>query len=903
MKTMQTLWNEERLQIRLLDEPQIKLGETILSFQYRKSLALLAYLATTRKVYSREYLAGFLWGKISETNAQAGLRKIVSEINAYLSPYLLTDNRQIGLNLKLPIDIDVITFEQNILPIRQKPVELVTKEEMEQLEIGLDVYQTGFMPGFYIQKAPAFENWLSIQRGNLQVLMIEALQLASNYTYRIGQFQKSMDYTRRLLVVEPALEEAHYKLMSLLALSGQRSLALSQYDICKKTLLKAYGTFPQAETTALYNRIRLEPEIQQPNKNLPVSNMPILGREEDIQQVWARLCKEQCRILTIMGPGGVGKTHLALMVGKQIYELAKGPFQHGAVFVPLQALQTVQSLSSTIAFQLGYTYDKDIDPTQQLCDYLVPFKLLIVLDNFEQLIPSMNDYAGEKYEFLNRILRAAPGVKLLITSRIRLNLRDEYVYHLQGISYPGNEVSGQNDLQNYPAVALFIQRAEQMLGNYQPDENDFQAIIEICRFVNGLPLGILLAAGWIRLLSAREIADKLMHNDKETSVVFLTSGGSDMPLRHRNMDSVYRQSWDMITPQQQDALAALCIFNSTFSLEAAQSIARIQLMDLIQLIDHSLLKRNDNGRFQIHDLLRQYVTNQDIDIQPAYDRSCDYFSEKIIAWEGAIKGKDQVKAIHEMNLEIDNLRGMWKYAIREKNIACLTKVFEGLCLFYDWRHFYAEGLAFCENITSLLQTNDSFGESLSKKDHLRFLSRALTWQSVFAASSETELLLRQSLSILDAPILQDEDTRSEKAFALHMLAVYISQTGYHDEAFDLYYKSLAIYETLGDDWHLEKILTSFGPLLWDRSAYEEAYQVIERAYHLAKKIGDQRGIAETLIWLGNISLLSGDFRGEKMVRESFSIIEQIGCEMGGVKVRNQLYSPSFSWGCIKKLVS
>ena len=172
------------------------------------------------------------------------------------------------------------------------------------------------MPGFYIQKAPAFENWLSIQRGNLQVLMIEALQLASNYTYRIGQFQKSMDYTRRLLVVEPALEEAHYKLMSLLALSGQRSLALSQYDICKKTLLKAYGTFPQEETTALYNRIRLEPEIQQPNKNFPVSTMPILGREEDIQQVWARLCKEQCRILTILGPGGVGKTHLALMVGQ-----------------------------------------------------------------------------------------------------------------------------------------------------------------------------------------------------------------------------------------------------------------------------------------------------------------------------------------------------------------------------------------------------------------------------------------------------------------------------------------------------------------------------------------------------------------------------------------------------------
>ena len=130
---MQTLWNKERLLIRLLDEPQIKLGETILSFQYRKSLALLAYLATTRKVYSREYLAGFLWGKISETNAQAGLRKIVSELNTYLSPYLLTDNRQIGLNLTIPIDIDVITFEQNILPIRQKSVELVTKEEIEPI--------------------------------------------------------------------------------------------------------------------------------------------------------------------------------------------------------------------------------------------------------------------------------------------------------------------------------------------------------------------------------------------------------------------------------------------------------------------------------------------------------------------------------------------------------------------------------------------------------------------------------------------------------------------------------------------------------------------------------------------------------------------------------------------------
>ena len=873
--------NEDSLRITLLGKININLGDHPLThLRHRKSLALLAYLVTTGKRHSREGLAGLFWGYTSDANALGGLRKVLAELRSLVGPYLLEQDRQVAFNAHLPYQADVLEFEKGLQNIHTQKAESLEPSTINLLQETLDLYQGDFLTGFYVQHAPAFEEWVNLTRERLRLAALDGLFLVSKAAYRQSDYPTSIRYTRRLLELEPANEEAHRLLMSLLALSGQREAALQQYELCRNTLDRTYHLSPEAETNDLFQRIRDEPIQHGPKNSLPpLPAIPLIGRQADLEALQSRLQDKACRLLTILGPGGCGKTHLAQALAAQIEAQTDDPYPDGLIFVPLSSLDNIESLPSAIAHQLGFQFHKESSPIQQLGEYLSSRQILLILDNFEHLIPhAANSAAQDDQSVLTQIIQLAPQVKVLVTSRVRLNLTGEQVYPLKGIAYPAENAEA-NAAQPSPAVELFEQSAQRILPDLKWDARSLAAAADICRQVQGSPLGILLAAGWVHLLSPDEIAAQL---SRQNGFELLENDAEDIPARQRSLNAVLTYSWRLLSGDEQHILSALSVFRGTFSLPAAQEVSGASLADLRTLIDHSLLQRTTDGRYAMHEFTRQFANQKLDDPQKTHARLWDYYGQRLPAWAGAIKSARQLEAVEAMDAEIDNIRSAWEMAIHADNLDFLHRAIEGLASYYNWRYRYAEGLSALQALRNHLQDQSSLfdGDEPIKARHL--LARTLAFQVLFTPQSQAEEPLRQCIAILDELEEDDHDSAEfleTRAFAYNQLGNTLAQSGRNAEAKYVLEQSTRISAGIGNEWLSAGTLRTLASVLWDLSEYEQAEANITKSLGIHRKIGDNRGTAASLSWLGINMLVQGDTQGEQFVRESIAIYNTLGDRM------------------------
>ena len=425
--------------------------------------------------------------------------------------------------------------------------------------------------------------------------------------------------------------------------------------------------------------------------NSPPQHTMFVGRERELQELRHRLLNPACRLLTVVGPGGMGKSRLALQVAAQLAD----SFAGGAYFISLQPAQESEFLLMALLDGLGLVAANQEEPLALLRSFLADQALLLLLDNFETQLAEA--------PLLSELL-AGNQVKILVTSRQTLNLVEEWIYPLQGLSYPGPEPAG-SELSSYGAVALFANRARQ----HRPDfdlAQEADGVCRVCQLVEGMPLALELAASWIRSMSSGEIAAEIGRSRE-----LLTTRWRNMPERHRSLSAVIAQSWATLTPPEQALFARLSIFRAGFKREAAEAVAGATLPLLSTLLDKSLLYLDTGssgaGRYQIHELLRQYGSEQlALDAEAAHQtgqRHCRYFAARLAGLLDDLYGRDQVMALRAIESELHEFRSAWSFTLAEAEWALLDQMVEPLHQFYAMKERLPEGIALFGKAVAALQ--------------------------------------------------------------------------------------------------------------------------------------------------------------------------------------------------------
>lgn len=895
-----------RLELRLLGQPQVLLDDVaITDFRTAKVEALLYYLAVTGQAHSRESLVALLWGEMPETAAKRNLTQVLSLLRKRLAPFLEITPQQISLKPEAAYKLDVHRFEQTLKALDPAP-------EPDQLRQAIELYQGDFLQGFYVKEALDFEEWVVTERERLRELLLQALDsLVSHYLHQ-ANYAAGLDAAARLLALEPWREAAHRQMMLLLARSGRREAALAQYESCRQILAEELGVEPLAETTALYRRLKA---ADQPiPHNLPAFSL-FVGRARELGQLQARLSQPACRLLTLVGPGGIGKTRLAIELTRRCLAPTFGPEEigcaDGVYLVNLAPVSVSSGLTEpgqvtnlileAIAAALEFPFQGAADLKTQVLAHLRRQELVLVLDNFEHLIEG----AG----LLVELLQTTPGLRLLVTSRERLNLPDEWVWEVNGLEYPGQGAGEQGrqpvaNLQSYDAVAFFCVQAQRVRGDFSLSESDAPHVLRLCRLVEGAPLALELAAGWLRALSCTEVTARV-----ERNLDFLSSSHRHVPKRHRSMRVVFEQSWQMLSKREQAAFGRLSLFKGGFQREAAEAVAEARLPSLVDLVDKSLLRLTPSGRYQVHELLRQFAAEKllleaapfETDQQPeaalvAWRRYSSYYLDLVAQREASLRGNSPQPALSELRAELDNIRQAWQWAVVAAQIEEVDEAIGGLARFYDLTSLFEEGASMfgqaANDLGDYARTAVEASEQTIPKTVVKLWVEQARLLNRRGLSKEALQVIPQAAELAH----QIQDATLE-ALAYHQWGETLSFYGQPALAQIHLGKALELARLAGLGAIEAESLRHLGIARVDQGDAAGALRLYQESLACFRRLGDRRGEGMALNSLANLQRGQGQWaEAETHFTQALHIFEEIDYRWGQDMVFNNLGSLHYDLG-------
>ena len=528
-------------------------------FRSANNQGLLVYLACNNdKPISRETLAALFWPEAPEKEARHNLRQALYRmrrlLNSSQETYLLINRKTVQFNAASDYVLDVELFTMAV--------------DANNLAEAVNYYAGNLLQGFSCPSEP-FEVWLRSQREYLHQLALEAMLQVAKDGLQSGDYSVAVVMAQRQLMLEPWREPAYRQLMQAHALMGDRSSALTQFERCRERLWEEIGVEPTPETIQLYEDIKsgrigvttavnpITPPVKAKH-NLPADTTPFIGREKETADLCTLFTQDQRRLVTIVAPGGMGKTRLAIEVGRHLLPA----FQDGVTFVDLAAVTEPDEIASVIAAALSYQAPDKTQPLlPQLLNALAQRNILLILDNFEQLVHGA--------ALIDLILKTCPQLAVLVTSRQPLNLVSESRFQLQGLDFP--DLLTVDDALDWSSVQLFVDSGQRARPGYSLTVDNLVYVLQICRLVQGMPLALILAAAWLELLSSAEIAVEI-----ENSLGFLSSDLADLPHRQRSMHAVFDRSWQRLRPDERTVLAKLSVFRGGFSRDAAERCSRCQ---------------------------------------------------------------------------------------------------------------------------------------------------------------------------------------------------------------------------------------------------------------------------------------------------------------------------------------
>lgn len=825
----------------------------------RKAEAVVAYLACTRRACARETLAELLWDDRTTAQGLGNLRVVLNSLRqSVLAPHLSITRQTVAFNPERAWALDVADFETHLARALRLPS---GPEQAALLETGVAWYRGDFLQGVYFRDSRGFEEWAVLERERLQQLVINALQHLTDFYLKTGAYATGLTHVTRLLSLDALREEAHRQKMLLLARAGQTAAALAHYEICRQRLRADLDLEPSAETQALYHRLQTAGTLARHTLLAPAT--AFVGRAEELQQLGQRLQQTDCRLVTLLGPGGIGKTRLALQAALTYQHL----FLHSAVFVPLVAVTTPEQLGLALATALPFELAGKQSPREQVLNYLRGKEMLLVLDNFEQV--------GDGALWVNTLLQTAPGVKVLVTSRERLNLSAEWLMTVGGLLSPAPNVALTEAAETSAAVQLFMHSARRAHAEFEVTPANLPAVLRICHALGGLPLGIELAAAWIRTLSCAEIADEI-----EGDADFLSEAGAtplaSAPDRQRSLRVVFDHSWARLSATEQAVFAALCWLRGGFRREAAGQVAEATPAVLRALTDKSLLTRAATGRYTIHEYLRQYGETQ---LTPqragALERLAEFVAAHLQALEPQVLGGGQATALDDIGEELENVRVGWEWAVAQHRFDIVQQALDSLSTFFIIRGWHQSGAALFGRAAATLER-----AGVTTLEQQRLLGRLLGQQAqcceFFAPSAQTQNLFEQSLAWL-----QRAGQPLDQAIPLRGLGYQALVNGQYAQAITYLEASLAAARAAHHPVRMAAALNTLAQVIERQGDYARARALCEESLALRRAAGNALGIINSLNYLGLILNRLADYAAAtQALDEGLALSEALNYRVG-----------------------
>ncbi len=737
------------------------------------------------------------------------------------------------------------------------------------------------MAGFYLDGSPAFEQWALLERERLRTLAIAAYQQLVDQAATAGQLDAATASAQHLLQLDPWHEPTHRQLMRLLANAGQRSAALAQYETCRNLLASELGVAPDDTTIALYERIRTQaqdfavgngattsmeliapPSVadnQHPaithakSHNLPLQPTPFIGRSAELAQIESLLANPDCRLLTLLGAGGIGKTRLAIEAAKRALEavtVEAGPpannpnVQNQAVwvadeacFVSLASVEKADLVLATLAQSLGLQVTGS-DLQAEIASHLQGRTWLLVLDNFEHL--------PEAADTVAQLLQSAASIKLLVTSRERLHLREEWLMPVAGLALAEGLLSEAGQLFFRSA-----QRVQPAFSSYGQEE----AIAAICAQVEGMPLAIELAASWVRVMACTEIARQLTQN----SHIFTTTL-RNVPERHRSLRSLFDQSWRLLLSDEQSVLRRVSVFRGGWTLDEAVEVAGATLPILVGLVDKSLVRTNGQGRFDLHELVRQYAAEQLVasgEVDLICQRHHAAYLQLYRTGDSHLRGPEAPSWFTRLDAEQDNLRAALRWALDEARYTDIAWLLVAVDWYWSVRgQWYEAGWWMARLLPHRAMLSDDL--RLAILTYLYVVSRAV---------EEFRPIDRYTGEFMQ--LMAGDTSKLLHAHVWYFIAFNSSDFLQATEAFE---HSLAAARAAGEapalgpefclftdlDFMLVTVLWGYATFLIERGEVARAKPLLTESLQLYKARENQYEIADAFSTLGSLALVQGD---------------------------------------------
>jgi predicted ATPase/DNA-binding SARP family transcriptional activator len=844
-------------------------GKSVKGLRSRKAQALMVYLACTSKTYARDALAGTFWSESSPSQAMSNLRDVIHTLRKHLNPFVDISRYSIGLNPEAQAWIDVAELDNSLAALRDGD-DTITIERANKIEEALDLYQKDFLDGFYVRGAHGFEEWLVVERERIRLTTLDALVLLVKHHSKEGNCQKGIHFARRTLELEPLMEVSHQQLMLLLASCGRSSEALIQYKACQKVLQEELGIEPSEETKEIYRKLLKGEKLPgafagRPRHNLQLPQSNPIGRGEELVQIAEQLEDPACRLLTLIGVGGIGKTRLGLRAASE----ALDRYPDGVWSVELAAFNEAEILPDKIASVFGVSAQEaksGIGVTDVLVDFLKDKSLLLVLDNCEHLIEVCADFAEV-------LLNGCPNVKVLATSREAFGIREERLFHVSPLALPPKELPLE-ELEIYPAIQLFLERAGSARPRFGLTSENSAALAEVCWQLEGIPLAIELAAARVKVISLDQIARRLQDRFQ-----LLTGGPRTALPRHQTLQATMDWSYDLLSELERSLLRRLSVFSGGWTLKAAEKVASFgqveekDVLDLLsQLVDKSLVLVEEWGnrvRYGMLETVRQYgahMLSEEDEVKETRQRHANFFVQLAESADEDLRDARQIESLKLLDVEHDNLRAALRWAMDQSDADLALRLVGALGWFWFMRGHWKESWQWMRKALDL-------STGTNPVIRAKAICRAGGLEIIRGNMVGTVELVDEAMDICR----QSED---EEGLAWSLNLMGQAKTWFDkdmDEAIPYLSESVELFRNLGNDWGVAFGLRYIGQMVEYLGEYERGINIQKEGVSIFERVGDAWNEAHSLFLLGGSAGRNNDIKlaewAYEQVLEKCSLIE------------------------------